>query len=50
MGKLLETRKTPFQREVAKAISAFSIKPLPESALTWFLYRIVAVKVNASIR
>lgn len=49
VGKLLETRKTPFQREATKAISAFSIYPLPDGALTWFLYRIVAAKVTRQL-
>ncbi len=49
VGKLLETRKTPFQREATKAISAFSIYPLPDGALTWFLYRIIAAKVTRQL-
>jgi len=46
VGRLLEARKTPFQRESTKQITAFTVSLLPTEALPWFLWRIVTLKVT----
>jgi len=51
IGKLVETRKNPFQPQTEHTIAAFAITPVEDyNQITWFLARVMQMQVRKKRR